>query len=260
MKTLFDLTGKVAWVAGGGGYLGLPTCLELARHGATVIVTDGRKEAAEAAVQRLREDGLEAEARELSMDDEAGIKATVDGIVARHGALDIAVNMTYSSSGKPMMDMTLTDWQEGTKAGVGGAFLLAREAARAMLPRGRGSIIQFSSMYGLVSPDPRMYGNQPVNPIDYGVGKAALLQMVRYHAVTWAPRGVRVNAIAPGPFPNPAGMGGDAGFVERLSQRVPLGRPGRAEEIPGAVVYLASDAASFVTGTCLVIDDGWTAW
>jgi NAD(P)-dependent dehydrogenase (short-subunit alcohol dehydrogenase family) len=116
-------------------------------------------------------------------------------------------------------------------------------------------------MYGLVSPDPRIYeGKFPVNPVDYGAAKAGVLQMVRYQAVMWGPRGVRVNAVVPGPFPNPAGMGAQSWFIERLGQRVPLGRVGRAEEIVGAVVFLASDSASYVTGTTVVVDGGWTAW
>jgi NAD(P)-dependent dehydrogenase (short-subunit alcohol dehydrogenase family) len=116
-------------------------------------------------------------------------------------------------------------------------------------------------MYGLVSPDPRMYPpTQRMNPIDYGVAKAGILQLVRYQAVVLAPQRVRVNAIAPGPFPMPDTHGTDDQFMSRLCGKVPLGRVGKPDEITGPVVFLASDASSFVTGTNIVVDGGWTAW
>ena len=140
-----------------------------------------------------------------------------------------------------------------------GTFLLAREAARAM-PLG-GSIILFASMYGLVAPDPRVY-RPPMksNPIEYGVGKAGVIQMARYLAVSWGGRGIRVNAIAPGPFPNPDVQRQFPDFVQRLAGKVPLGRIGRQEEIAGTVVFLASDASSYLNGATINVDGGWTAW
>lgn len=121
------------------------------------------------------------------------------------------------------------------------------------------SIVLFASMYGLVSPDPTIY-EKPMNPnpMDYGVGKAAVVQMTKYLAVFWGPKGIRVNAIAPGPFPNPTVQKDHPQFIERLAKKVPLGRVGRADEISGAVVYLASDASTFMNGNILKIDGGWT--
>ncbi len=126
---------------------------------------------------------------------------------------------------------------------------------------GSGSMVFFGSMYGVVSPDPRIY-HEPMtpNPIEYGVAKAGVIQMARYLAVHWAPRGIRVNAIVPGAFPNPATQEKEPDFISRLAARAPLGRIGTPEEIAAAVAYLASDDASFVTGTTLVVDGGWTAW
>jgi NAD(P)-dependent dehydrogenase (short-subunit alcohol dehydrogenase family) len=261
MTGLFDLTDKVAWVVGGGGYLGRPICQGLARHGATVVVADQRQESAEEAAAAIRNAGGRAEACQLNaVDEQAVARAFGDGL-QRLGRFDILVNTTTWSTGKAMDQMSLAEWEAGTHVSLGGAFVLAREAGRLMAPQGRGSIILFGSMYGVVSPDPRIYeGRLPVNPPDYGAAKAGVLQLVRYQAVMLGPCGVRVNAVVPGPFPNPAGMGTHAWFLDRLSDRVPMGRVGRAEEIVGAVVYLASDAASYVTGTSLVVDGGWTAW
>lgn len=258
---LFDLAGRTACVVGGGGYLGGPVCEALARHGAHVVVADGRMEAATATARRLDAAGLSAEAAALDIADEAAVAALVDQIVRQRGHLDVAVNATAFSTGKPMEEMTLSDWQSGTRVTLGGAFVLGREAGRVMVPQGRGSIIQFGSMYGLVSPDFRVYGDRFAhNPPDYEAAKAGILQLVRYQAVKWARHGVRVNAVVPGPFPNPSGMGGDRDFVARLADRVPMGRVGRAEEMAGAVLFLAADASSFVSGTSIVVDGGWTAW
>ena len=122
-------------------------------------------------------------------------------------------------------------------------------------------MVIFSSMYGRVAPDPRVYvPPMAPNALEYGVSKAGLEQMIRYLAVAWASDGVRINGIALGPFPNPQVQAGHPDFVERLSQKVPLGRIGRAEEAIGPVLFLASEAASYVTGQTLAVDGGWTAW
>lgn len=257
----FSLDGKVAVIIGGGGYLGLPISMALAEHGARLVIADVRKDAADNACRALAQEGLKAEAAAVDVADENAIAAFCGDIAARYGTIDIAINTTCYSTGKTMNEMSLADWTKGMKVSLDGAFLFAREMGKVMSAAGKGSIIQFSSMYGKVSPDPRIYGPKyNVNPVDYGAAKAAILQMVRYQAVMLGPCGVRVNSIIPGPFPNPAGQGGDADFVSKLSAKVPMGRVGRAKEIAGAVIFLASDASSFVTGTEIVIDGGWTAW
>jgi len=169
--------------------------------------------------------------------------------------------MCFRYTKTPWEQMTTAEWEYGMRVSLTGAFLIGREAARVMQPAGRGSIVHFSSMYGVVAPDPRIYPPPMVpNPIDYGVAKAGVLQLVRYQAVMLAPHGVRVNAIVPGPFPYPWSQQKDDDFMTRLKAKVPMGRFGDAEEIAGAVVFLCSDAASYVTGTHIVIDGGWTAW
>ena len=135
----------------------------------------------------------------------------------------------------------------------------SRAAANSM--RDGGAIVLFSSMYGLVSPDPRVYQPpMPPNPIEYGVAKAAIVQMTKYLATAWASRGIRVNAVAPGPFPNPNVQREHPDFVERLADKVPLGRIGQQHEIAGTVAFLLSDDASYITGQTVSVDGGFTSW
>jgi NAD(P)-dependent dehydrogenase (short-subunit alcohol dehydrogenase family) len=123
------------------------------------------------------------------------------------------------------------------------------------------SVINIASMYGTVSPDPAIYGDSGLNsPPAYGPAKAALIQLTRYMACHWGTQNIRVNAIAPGPFPRDEFQRSQPAFTERLAAKTPLKRIGRAEEIGGAVTFLASDAASYITGAVLPVDGGWTAW
>ncbi len=257
----FDLSGRTAWVVGGAGLLGAPVCRALAEHGAHVIISDIRGDRGQSLAGELSSAGLSAESTTLDVADESAIVRLTDDLVERRGRIHILVNMAYFYTMTDMDKMTTHEWEEGLRVTLTGAFVLGREGGRVMKSQGGGSIIQFSSMYGLVSPDPRIYPpRHKVNPIDYGVGKAGVLQMVRYQAVMLAPYKVRVNAIVPGSFPDPTTQGADPDFERKLSDKCPMGRVGQPPEVAGAVVYLASDASSFVTGTRIVIDGGWTAW
>lgn len=256
---LFDLSGKVALVAGGAGYLGQPICLALSDQGAAVMVADLARERAETLAADIVARGGKGHAAALDVADEASSQAAVARAVAECGHLDVLVNATFFSVGKTLDDLSAEEFDRANRVNLTGAFLLARAAARAM-PQG-GSIILFASMYGLVAPDPRVY--QPPmnpNPIEYGVGKAGVIQMAKYLAVSWGGRGIRVNAIAPGPFPNLDVQRRHPEFVQRLAGKVPLGRIGRQDEVAGTVVFLASDASSYLNGATLTVDGGWTAW
>jgi NAD(P)-dependent dehydrogenase (short-subunit alcohol dehydrogenase family) len=189
------------------------------------------------------------------------MKAFVSAQLQQRGAPHGLVTMTYGATGKRLDDLMEADFDTASHGNLTATFLLAREVGNAMAARGSGSIVLFSSMYGSVSPDPRVY-EPPMNtnPIEYGVGKAGIQQMARYLAVHWGRNGVRVNSLSPGPFPNPNIQRDNPAFVQRLSAKVPLGRIGQAGEIAGAVAFLLSDAASYVTGHNLAVDGGWTAW
>jgi NAD(P)-dependent dehydrogenase (short-subunit alcohol dehydrogenase family) len=258
---MFDLRGKVALVAGGVGYLSTPTCHGLAEHGASIMVADINNQGVDHLVEDLKERNPTARIAGVSLDigDEQSINNAVCKTLETFGRLDILINATYLSIGKLVEELSGTEFDASLHLNVTSSFLLARQASQHM--KDGGSIIFYSSMYGQIAPDPRNYP-PPIkpNPIEYGVAKAGLEQMVRYLAVYWAPRNIRVNGVAPGAFPHPIQQKEDPDWVHILASRVPLGRVGRQDEVAGALIYLASDEAAYVTGHILNVDGGWTTW
>ena len=255
----FDFAGRDLWVIGGAGHLGRPVLVLLASLGARVLCVD-RDGRARAAVDEL---GLGDTVTPWMLDvaDEAAALEFVEGRMSERGVPDGMVVLTYASTAERLEDLRGTDMDRVHHGNLTATLVLARAVGERMAARGSGSIVLFSSMYGSVSPDPHMYA-PPMNPnpIEYGVGKAGIEQMTRYLAVHWGRRGVRVNSVAPGPFPNPSVQRDHPTFVRRLEGRTPLGRIGRPEEIAGAVAFLLSDASTYVTGHNLAVDGGWTAW
>jgi len=263
---MFDLTKKVALVVGGAGYLGAEVSEELAKQGACVVIGDvdlGRSEKTAADICAL-DSNAKAKGMFLDITSEECVAEAINHIGDEYGQLNILVNLAYTSSKGRLEDLTGEQFDKTLHINVTAGFILAREATRIM-PDG-GSIVMFSSMYGRVAPDPRVYVEPMTpNPIDYGAAKAGVEQMVRYLAVHYGGRGIRVNAVSPGPLPNPGSEQHrqDAvfpDFTARLVNKVPLARIGVPKEVAAAVVFLASDEAAYVTGHTLSVDGGWTAW
>jgi NAD(P)-dependent dehydrogenase (short-subunit alcohol dehydrogenase family) len=255
----FDLKERSIWVFGGAGYLGAPVVAQLAEMQARVLCVD----LADRAAGIIKTAGLEAQVSAASLDaaDTSAVESFVQEQIAIHGVPHGLVVMTYASTAKRFEDLTAEDFDMANHGNLTATFTLARAVGQHMAEQGRGSIVLFSSMYGSVSPDPAVY-EAPMNPnpIEYGVGKAGIQQMARYLAVHWGRKGVRCNSISPGPFPNPTIQFQQPIFIERLAEKVPLGRVGQAAEIAGSVTFLLSDASSFITGQNLAVDGGWTAW
>jgi len=255
----FELTGKNIWVIGGAGYLGQSIVKLLLESGTNVLCADLGKKAEDFGKTLDTDENFIPVS--LDMRDKNEIESFIQSTIHKYGVPDGLVILTFESSTKQMEDLTGEDFDEVNHTNLTATFLMVRGVGKEMEKEGRGSIILFSSMYGMVSPDPRIY--EPplnVNPIEYGVGKAGVIQMTRYLAVRYAQKGIRCNCISPGPFPNLIVQRDHPEFIERLTKKLPLGRIGRPEEIAGAVVFLLSEAASFITGHNLVVDGGWTCW
>lgn len=259
---LFRLDGRTAFVSGGAGHLGRAMVMALAAHGAHVIV-NGRNEARLAA---LKEELASSFGFDLSI--AAFDMMDFDASRAFFGALprlDILVNNAVTVQPGKIEAQTPDSFDIAYRSAVTAAFEAMRAAEgaleNAVSEAGHASVVNIATMYARVAPDPRIYGASGLNsPAAYGPAKAGLLQLTRHMAAHWGPKAIRVNAVLPGPFPNPSIQAAKPDFAEALAAKTMLGRIGQPEEIAGTVVYLGSDAARFVTGAEIAVDGGWTAW
>lgn len=256
---LQDLDGKTIWVVGGAGYLGSAVITLLSALKARVLCID----VDDRAEKFVRSNELQSDIVPLTFDmnDTAKIPKFAEELVSQFGGPDGLVNLAFGSTSDELEYLTDSDFDRVNHIGLTATFILAREVGSYMLKRESGSIVLFSSMYGMVSPNEEVYQHpMSKNPIEYGVGKAGIIQMTKYLAVHWAKRGVRVNCVSPGPFPNPKVQEDYPDFIGRLNKKSPMGRIGKAAEIAGPVIFLLSDLSSYITGHNMVIDGGWTVW
>ena len=252
----FSLQGRVALVSGGSGpQFGSSISEALAEAGATLISASRSLERNEAFAEGLKSQGYDAHAMQMDITDLESIESLAAGINERFGRLDVLVNSALAIKGGGFEEQTPESWAFGAQGNMVGLFAMCKAFVPKMVEQGGGSIINISSIYGVVANDPTLYeGTDMRQPPDYTFVKAGMINFTRYLANYFGKHGVRANCICPGGYD----CGDPEPFVKNYTKRVPIGRLLDNEDIKGAVVFLASDASVYVTGHALMVDGGWT--
>lgn len=276
IKEKFDLSGRTALVVGGRGFLGRRFCAALAEFGMQVYSADlpvlsmaAQGDSSVVSVENVKQ-------LDVDVSDTESVSDMVEQVVKEAGRID---SLVYSVTAKPkdfyhpFTEVGLDGFHVILKAELDGAFLVSQQVGKIMEKQQSGNITFLSSIYGVVGNDQRIYEGSNLESLytgekggetkrtyahpGYAVSKGAIISMTRYLAAYWGALGIRVNCVSPGGLAHP---GENAEFVKRYSDRVPFGRKAGLDEISGAVVFLASDAASYITGHNLIVDGGWTIW
>lgn len=269
----FDLSGRLAVVTGGAGLLGAEFCRTLAEAGAAVVVVDLNASASQATAVALTKSGYEVLAVPTDITNPASVNGLVEKVLSTFGRLDVLVNsaaldpkfdaeaMKKGITPGAFEDYPLDQWSAALGVNLTGMFLVTQACVRPMIEQGKkGSIINICSTYGLNGPDQRIYikGGERVafKPVYYTVTKAGVMGFTKYLAAYYAETEIRVNALTPGGVFN----NHEDYFVKNYSAKTILGRMAKKDEMNGALLFLASDASSYMTGNNVVVDGGWTAW
>jgi NAD(P)-dependent dehydrogenase (short-subunit alcohol dehydrogenase family) len=276
MSGLFDLSGRVAVITGGAGLMGMQHAEAIAAHGGIPVLVD-IVAAGEKAAELQRRHDVPAGAIQCDITSQESVAELLKKVLAQFGRVDILIN---NAANNPKMEKSsevnfsrfenfpIAQWEADLAVGLTGAHLCSQVIGSHMAATfretgRRGVILNIASDLAIIGPDQRIYRQdglpehlQPVKPVTYSVVKSALVGLTRYLATYWADSGVRVNAVSPGGIFN----GQPEAFVQKLASLIPMGRMARLDEYQGTVLFLVSDASSYMTGHNLVIDGGRTAW
>ena len=254
VQELFDLGGKTAIVTGGGSGIGRRMAEALAEVGANVVLCARKVERCEAAARELAELGVRTLALRCDVREPEDVQTVVSRTLGELGSLDVLVNNAGTAWGAPAEGMPLEGWQKVVDVNLTGVFLFSQAAARVMLERGGGSIVNIASVAGL-------HGSPPgrMDAVSYSASKGGVIALTRDLACKWGGRRIRVNAIAPGWFPSDMSKVVLERHGDELVHGIPLGRFGGPDDLKGAVAFLASPASAYVTGHVLVVDGGQSA-
>jgi NAD(P)-dependent dehydrogenase (short-subunit alcohol dehydrogenase family) len=273
--SMFDLTDRVAIITGGAGMLGVRYAEAIAEAGGIPVLADVRQDAIDEALKRIRQNsGVEGFGVRVDIAEKSDIDALVQSVRERYGRIDILVNnaaLTVKGGSEgfenyfaPFEDYPLDLWQRALDVNLTGTFLMTQAVGRVMVEQRRGVVLNIAAVYGMVSPDHRIYegitnqyGGVAFNtPISYSTTKSGILNFTRYLATYWADKGIRVNSFTPGAVYDEH----DPTFVGNLTRRIPVARMAHKDEYKGVVLFLVSDASSYMTGANVVVDGGWTSW
>jgi NAD(P)-dependent dehydrogenase (short-subunit alcohol dehydrogenase family) len=274
VKDLFDLKGRVAIITGGAGLLGTRHAAALAEYGAIPVLLDIDSGRTEAAAQKVgAAHGVKALGLAADITDPKALEDVKARVLKEFGRMDILVN---NAANNPKMEggdlggewtrlenFPLKVWNDDIAVGLTGAMLCSQVFGAEMAKAGQGVILNIASDLGAIAPDQRLYRKegladeaQPVKPVTYSVVKSGLIGLTRYLATYWADKGVRANALLPGGVENSQ----DPAFIAKLTHLIPMGRMAQPDEYKAAVLFLVSDASSYMTGAMLSVDGGRTAW
>lgn len=262
LHQLFDLTGRVAVVTGGAGFLGSAMSATFAELGASVVIASRDEDKCR---QRCEEIAARTDApgrlvpHRLDLLDRQSVKDLAAFAVGEFGGIDILVNNAWSGNKNSWESIDDEDWEYDIDMSLNSVFRMVKASFDTLKER-RGVVLNITSMYAHIAPDHRMYdGKEFANPPSYGAAKAGVLQFTRYLSSFLSPHGIRVNALSPGAYPHPPTRE-HAVFMDKLCARNPLGRLGEPEDLKGAVALLCSDAGSYMTGQNICVDGGWAVW
>jgi gluconate 5-dehydrogenase len=260
VQNMFDMTGRVAIVTGGGTHLGRAMATSLAELGASVVIASRRKELLESEASTLRDRGLAVEPYQCDVTDEDAVNAMVDSVVAEHGHIDVMVcNAGGSATTSYIPDASIDEFRKTMDMNATSTYICAQAAARHMIPAGYGRIITVSSIHGSLTSNPAFYEGLKFKRSGppYQAAKAAIINLTRGLASELGTRGITANCISPGQIPRP---GNDPAMNERARNANATGVIGTPDDLKGAVALLASDAGKWITGHNLIVDGGWSIW
>jgi NAD(P)-dependent dehydrogenase (short-subunit alcohol dehydrogenase family) len=251
VSELFSLKGKVAIVTGGGRGLGEQIAIGFAEAGANVVVCSRRVEACEEVSGKLKEIGVDSLALKCDITNPEDVKNVVEQTVDKFGRIDILVNNSGASWGAPAEEMPLEAWQKVLNVNVTGTFLMSQAAGKVMLEQRSGKIINIASVAGLKGSNPKV-----MDAIGYNASKGAVITFTKDLAAKWGPRGIYVNAIAPGFFPTKMSKGLLEKGGQEILEGTPLRKFGSDTDLKGVAVFLAASASDYITGDVVIVDGG----
>ena len=263
IKKLFDLSGRIVIITGAAGNLGSKYAEGLTQAGANVVLADIDYATCKQLGKQLENKySIKNLAIKLDLNDKSSIENMVSKTMKQFSKIDILINnAAYQGNTKSRKikfeNFPLNEWNKAVSVNLTGVFLTCQEVGKIMVKQKSGNIINISSTYGLVAPDQRIYGTSGQNAAAfYSATKAALVNLTRYLASYWNRSGIRVNSLSPGGVENSQ----ESNFIKKYSEKTILGRMANKNEYVGAIIFLSSDASSYMTGSNLIVDGGWTAW